>query len=230
MCYLGIPSCSFSTIQEYERTDSEERENDEAEEDVASSSPLPPAFSPRLEDPFAPLDSYDAPPISLPPPLISDQSVAPPRLSPLLLAMPESLFPLQGSPRRPLSPPATPANAGNDNLLLSLFPNQTSSAAALKRETSGGGGGDNRAAGMIEMPPNSLETLEELTRALPVKRAPNQLRREMYNPWDNVPDQPLVRYRYHIAKYKTVMGIRIRFNADPDPISKNLPERKFIQY
>jgi hypothetical protein len=53
----------------------------------------------------------------------------------------------------------------------------------------------------IEMPPNSLETLQALTKALPGKRAaaggPLPLnRREASNPWDNVPDQPLVRYRY----------------------------------
>jgi hypothetical protein len=48
----------------------------------------------------------------------------------------------------------------------------------------------------IEMPPNSLETLHALTKALPGKRAAEPLpfnRREASNPWDNVPDQPLVR-------------------------------------
>jgi hypothetical protein len=49
----------------------------------------------------------------------------------------------------------------------------------------------------IEMPPNSLETLHALTKALPGKRAAGVPlpfnRRETSNPWDNVPDQPLVR-------------------------------------
>jgi hypothetical protein len=54
----------------------------------------------------------------------------------------------------------------------------------------------------IEMPPNSLETLQALTKALPGKRAAGGPlpfnRREASNPWDNVPDQPLVRYQFII--------------------------------
>jgi hypothetical protein len=63
---------------------------------------------------------------------------------------------------------------------------------------SSGSGYDSEPSPMgIEMPPNSLETLHALTKALPGKRAAGGPlpfnRRETSNPWDNVPDQPLVR-------------------------------------
>jgi len=191
--YTGIPSNSFfSTILEHEMAAGGREEQEEQEEGYESvPSRYPSVFSPLKNagsgDPFAPFDGDDAAPSSLPPPLISDPPAAAAASASLLWSRPDRFN--SCSPQ----PPACPASegtafaggAGGASDLLSLFPGSSFARGSSNDSKPGSAG--------IDMPPNSLETLHALTKALPGKRAPAFSLQETSNPWDNVPDQPLVR-------------------------------------
>ena len=152
------------------------------------------SFGPLEDDTeaFGPWDTDEALARSLPPPLISD-----PQAAAVAVASPSGQLPpgpepsvrKQGGHSSSVVPP--PAFACGDGAdLMSLFPCGPAAAAG---HVDNNCVSDAMPADLASDSRGCLENFDAMLQTLPAMRAPSGLRRDTSNPWDNVPDQPLVR-------------------------------------